>query len=101
MAGERSVGGCGRDRESDEKGGFRGLDDDWSEEIEHRVEEGEGESVEQQYDGELLVLAERLGRRLLPAFKTSTGTEGVVLVVCGERENRDLGVVLLLSSTVL
>ncbi|CAM9824254.1 unnamed protein product, partial [Ectocarpus sp. 8 AP-2014] len=36
-------------------------------------EEGEGESGEQQYDGELLVLAERLGRRLLPAFKTPTG----------------------------
>ncbi|CAN0323255.1 unnamed protein product, partial [Ectocarpus sp. 4 AP-2014] len=26
-----------------------------------------------QYDGELLVLAEKLGRRLLPAFDTPTG----------------------------
>ncbi|CAM9934739.1 unnamed protein product, partial [Ectocarpus fasciculatus] len=71
---ERSVGVCGRDRESGEKGGFRGLNDDRSREIGHRTEEWEGESSgEQQYDGELLVLAERLGRRLLPAFKTPTG----------------------------
>lgn len=48
-------------------------------EKEEEEEEGTGEDPGERYDGELLVLAERLGRRLLPAFETPTGvaTDGL------------------------
>lgn len=49
------------------------------EEEEEEEAEGTGEDPGERYDGELLVLAERLGRRLLPAFETPTGvaTDGL------------------------
>eukprot|EP00752_Nemacystus_decipiens_P005748 g5200.t1 len=43
------------------------------EEAEEKGESRAGEEGGERYDGELLVLAEKLGRRLLPAFETSTG----------------------------
>lgn len=44
-----------------------------SEKEEEEGEEQAGEDPGERYDGELLVLAERLGRRLLPAFENPTG----------------------------
>ncbi|CAM9585959.1 unnamed protein product, partial [Hapterophycus canaliculatus] len=65
----------GGDKSSRDRGGGRGQDG-WQGscvEAEER-EGGAGEDGEEEiYNGELLVLAERLGRRLLPAFKTPTG----------------------------
>lgn len=44
----------------------------------------EDEEEEEFYNGELLVLAERLGRRLLPAFETPTGvSRAIVALVAG------------------
>ena len=45
---------------------------------EERDDQETGEELEERYGGELLVLAERLGRRLLPAFETATGDVGQV-----------------------